>query len=93
MYLFLVPCAVGTYFDKESKTCIACPMGTYQSETGQLQCTPCPAIAGRPGVTIGPGARTAADCKGTAINQLLSYRTVMCGCVSVSLRRRILKYC
>lgn len=36
----------------------------YQSETGQLQCSKCPTIAGRMGVTAGPGARSAADCKG-----------------------------
>lgn len=70
-YFFVVPCALGTYFDKDTKTCIPCPMGTYQSETGQLQCSPCPEIAGRPGVTIGPGARSAADCKGISLNILI----------------------
>ncbi|KAK5649547.1 hypothetical protein RI129_000576 [Pyrocoelia pectoralis] len=42
---------------------MACPLGTYQSETGQSQCSSCPVIAGRPGVTMGSGARSAADCK------------------------------
>lgn len=64
MVLVTVPCAVGTYFDQTNKTCGACPQGTYQSETGQLQCSRCPSIAGRIGVTAGPGARSAADCKG-----------------------------
>lgn len=41
-----------------------CPLGTYQSEAGQLQCLACPDIAGQPGVTNAPGARSAADCKG-----------------------------
>lgn len=59
-----VPCAVGTYFDQANKTCIPCPLGSYQSETGQLQCLRCPNIAGRLGVTAGTGARSAADCKG-----------------------------
>lgn len=59
-----VPCAVGTYFDQANKTCNACPQGSYQSETGQLQCLRCPNIAGRIGVTAGSGARSAADCKG-----------------------------
>ncbi|XP_046990617.1 sushi, von Willebrand factor type A, EGF and pentraxin domain-containing protein 1 [Schistocerca americana] len=58
-----VPCAVGTYFVKETRTCLPCPVGSYQSEAGQLQCTPCPTIAGRQGVTVGPGARSASDCK------------------------------
>nr|XP_022919679.1 sushi, von Willebrand factor type A, EGF and pentraxin domain-containing protein 1 isoform X1 [Onthophagus taurus] len=58
-----VPCAQGSYYEKETKKCILCPMGSYQSETGQTQCMSCPVIAGRQGVTIGPGARSAADCK------------------------------
>lgn len=62
--VFIVPCAVGSYYDKESASCIPCAVGTYQSESGQLQCSVCPAIAGRQGVTVGPGARSASDCKG-----------------------------
>jgi hypothetical protein len=62
--LFTVPCAVGTYYHEESQTCEPCPLGTYQSESGQLQCSVCPLIAGRQGVTIAPGARSANDCKG-----------------------------
>ncbi|XP_073992974.1 sushi, von Willebrand factor type A, EGF and pentraxin domain-containing protein uif isoform X1 [Rhodnius prolixus] len=58
-----VSCSVGTYYDKITGTCQPCTPGTYQSEAGQLQCSVCPAIAGRQGVTIGPGARSAADCK------------------------------
>lgn len=58
-----VPCAVGTYYATSNKTCNQCPRGTYQSETGQLQCTKCPNISGRPGVTAGSGARSANDCK------------------------------
>ncbi|XP_052128948.1 sushi, von Willebrand factor type A, EGF and pentraxin domain-containing protein 1 [Frankliniella occidentalis] len=58
-----VPCSVGTFYNRETRTCVACPLGAYQSESGQMQCTVCPAIAGRPGVTVAPGARSAADCK------------------------------
>lgn len=58
-----VPCAVGTFYETVNKTCTPCPRGTYQSETGQLQCTKCPNIAGRAGVTVGSGARSANDCK------------------------------
>lgn len=47
-----------------------CPLGTYQSEAGQLQCSACPDIAGQPGVTNAPGARSAADCKGRYFNLL-----------------------
>lgn len=59
-----VQCAIGSYYDKITKTCIPCPQGTYQSEAGQLQCIQCPVIAGRAGVTVGLGARSASDCKG-----------------------------
>lgn len=65
-----MPCAVGTYFDQSNKTCNPCPQGSYQSETGQLQCSRCPNIAGRIGVTAGVGARSAADCKGSLIVNL-----------------------
>ncbi|CAG9836717.1 unnamed protein product [Diabrotica balteata] len=58
-----VPCAIGTYYDKDTKTCVSCAKGYYQSETGQTQCIQCPAIAGRSGVTVTVGARSAADCK------------------------------
>lgn len=58
-----VPCAIGTYYDGSNMSCVPCEHGTYQSEAGQLQCSKCPLIAGRPGVTAGPGARSAADCK------------------------------
>ncbi|GAB0094394.1 sushi, von Willebrand factor type A, EGF and pentraxin domain-containing protein 1 [Sergentomyia squamirostris] len=58
-----VPCAVGTFYETSNKTCVPCPRGHYQSETGQMQCSKCPNIAGRPGVTVGPGARSAGDCK------------------------------
>lgn len=59
-----VSCAVGTYLDAASDSCKPCPTGTYQSEAGQLQCIPCPAIAGQAGVTQASGSRSAADCKG-----------------------------
>ncbi|KAK9881868.1 hypothetical protein WA026_018067 [Henosepilachna vigintioctopunctata] len=58
-----VPCALGTYYNREKKTCVACPEGTYQNEIGQMQCIECPNIAGRPGVTVGIGARSTGDCK------------------------------
>ncbi|CAG9863735.1 unnamed protein product [Phyllotreta striolata] len=58
-----VPCAIGSYFDNSTKACVPCPKGFYQSETGQSQCSQCPPIAGRPGVTVSVGARSAADCK------------------------------
>lgn len=52
------------YYNKDTETCLPCAQGFYQSEAGQLQCIQCPVIAGRPGVTVALGARSAADCKG-----------------------------
>ncbi|ENN80781.1 hypothetical protein YQE_02790, partial [Dendroctonus ponderosae] len=63
-----VPCSIGTFFNKDTKSCLPCPQGSYQSESGQSQCMECPVIAGRPGVTVSSGARSAADCKGTLFN-------------------------
>jgi hypothetical protein len=45
------------------KICVPCAVGSYQSESGQLQCSVCPAIAGRQGVTVSTGARSASQCK------------------------------
>ncbi|XP_026474590.1 sushi, von Willebrand factor type A, EGF and pentraxin domain-containing protein 1-like [Ctenocephalides felis] len=58
-----VPCAVGTFYDKNTRSCIPCPLGMYQSEVGQMHCYACPSIAGKPGVTVSPGARVVEDCK------------------------------
>lgn len=55
---------MGSHYNAETGKCVMCPLGTYQSEAGQLQCISCPDIAGQPGVTNAPGARSAADCKG-----------------------------
>lgn len=54
---------MGSYFEKETKKCVPCVVGSYQSESGQLQCSVCPAIAGRQGVTVSTGARSASHCK------------------------------
>jgi hypothetical protein len=63
VFRFTVPCSVGSYFEKETKKCVPCAVGSYQSESGQLQCSVCPAIAGRQGVTVSTGARSASHCK------------------------------
>jgi len=62
-FRFTVPCSVGSYYEKETKKCVPCAVGSYQSESGQLQCSVCPAIAGRQGVTVSTGARSASHCK------------------------------
>lgn len=37
-----VKCPAGNFEDTSSRTCIVCPLGTYQSEVGQTSCLPCP---------------------------------------------------
>ena len=34
-------CAAGTYKNSDVKHCTSCPLGTYQDQTGQAQCTAC----------------------------------------------------
>lgn len=58
-----VPCAAGSYFGNANNSCEVCSVGTYQSETGKLQCLSCPNIAGKPGITKILGARSPKECK------------------------------
>lgn len=58
-----VPCSSGSFFGNVNNTCEVCPVGAYQSETGQLQCRSCPSIAGKPGITKILGARSPKECK------------------------------
>ena len=58
-----VACAPGNAFDTDRKNCRPCRVGTFQDQAGQTQCKICPVIAGRPGTTFVPGARSATDCK------------------------------
>jgi hypothetical protein len=58
-----VPCSAGTYYASNNATCQVCPIGTYQSESGQLECKACPSIAGKTGVTKILGARSPKECK------------------------------
>ena len=34
-------CAAGEFFDQETKSCRACPLGTYENSTGSEECTRC----------------------------------------------------
>ncbi|ODN06404.1 Fibropellin-1 [Orchesella cincta] len=58
-----VPCASGSFFSSVNNSCDVCTVGTYQSETGQLECRSCPSIAGKPGITKILGARSPKECK------------------------------
>lgn len=58
-----VPCASGSFFSNTNNSCEVCPVGTYQSENGQLQCRSCPSIAGKPGITKILGGRSPKECK------------------------------
>ena len=58
-----VPCASGSYFNSVNGTCDVCPLGKYQSQSGQLACTTCPIIVDKPGVTKILGAKSPKECK------------------------------
>lgn len=58
-----VECAMGTYYENATQSCIPCPVGFYQNEMGSLACKPCPVIAGRQGITPTTGARSQDQCK------------------------------
>lgn len=40
--LFSVSCAPGSFYDSGTAKCTQCPIGQYQSLTGQLSCVSCP---------------------------------------------------
>ena len=58
-----IECSLGTMYDEHTQQCIDCPQGFYQNEIGQLECKPCPSIAGKQGVTATSGARSSNECK------------------------------
>lgn len=58
-----IECSLGTYYDENSQQCVNCKEGYYQNEIGQLECKPCPTIAGKQGVTATDGARSSNECK------------------------------
>ena len=61
MYLcVLVQCAPGTYSDNGVEPCSPCTTGTYQNETGQIFCLPCPGQES----THGTGASSLDYCTG-----------------------------
>ncbi|CAB3359889.1 Hypothetical predicted protein [Cloeon dipterum] len=36
-----VGCGIGSFYSKDQKKCVHCPLGTYQEEEGQDKCIPC----------------------------------------------------
>lgn len=60
LFLLTVACAPGTYSSNGVEPCSPCPVGTYQSKTGQITCLPCPGVLS----THGTGASSTANCKG-----------------------------
>lgn len=66
MYIFfiIVECGLGTYYDNVTRSCLSCPIGTYQDGTGHLTCKNCPHINEKQGITETVGARSSSECKG-----------------------------
>ena len=53
-------CAPGTYAGNAVEPCLPCPVGTYQPESGQIACLPCPGQQS----THGTGASSVDLCGG-----------------------------
>uniref|UniRef100_A0A915IUL4 Sushi, von Willebrand factor type A, EGF and pentraxin domain-containing protein 1 n=1 Tax=Romanomermis culicivorax TaxID=13658 RepID=A0A915IUL4_ROMCU len=70
-----VACTPGSYFDSNSNKCQLCPIGQYQSQPGQLSCSPC-----SPGyTTAGPGAIGLIECKPScAAGRFFNLKTGKC---------------
>jgi hypothetical protein len=47
-----------------TELCEACPVGSYNKETGSLECQVCPEFQGKQGVTETLAAKTVEECKG-----------------------------
>ena len=58
-----VECAIGTFYNIETKLCIPCPLGSYQNELGSTSCKACPIIMNKSGTTSTVGARSVNECK------------------------------
>ena len=41
-YIYLDPCAAGSYYSCSLRVCQPCPVDTYQTQWGQTSCWPCP---------------------------------------------------
>lgn len=61
---FSVECGLGSFYDNSSRSCLSCPVGTYQDGTGHLTCKPCTKIGEKQGTTESIGARSVQECKG-----------------------------
>ena len=59
LFVLLVNCPVGTYFDLVSSDCRSCETGFYQDAEAQLSCKICPAQTS----TAGMHARSVEECK------------------------------
>ena len=67
--LYAANCPAGSY-SSVNRTCALCPLGSYQSSVGQMDCLPC-----RQGfTTASPGAVSESQCEG---GLLLSPTTFM----------------
>lgn len=58
--LHLVACSMGTFYDSSSQNCEFCPVGSYGSSTGLIECFGC----GSGKITFGVGYTSNTDCVG-----------------------------
>ena len=59
-HFLTVVCDQGSFRDVDANTCIQCPVNTFQNESGQTVCLPCP--DGK--ITLVPGINSESLCKG-----------------------------
>ena len=60
LFVIIVKCGEGTYFDAEEEDCLSCAAGTYQDEEGKTSCKKCPERTW----TIGHKAGNRTECIG-----------------------------
>ena len=58
-----VPCPEGTFFDRGTRLCEPCPIGSYNRDIGQMECQPCPEFQSKQGVTETLAAKSVEECK------------------------------
>lgn len=61
IFLLLVECAAGTFYDDKTETCQMCPKGQYQPDAGKAQCLSC----SQGQTTKTKGSQQPAQCEGT----------------------------
>ena len=68
-------CAAGTYKNSDVKHCTSCPLGTYQDQTGQAQCTACDEPQPTTGATGAKSLEACLTCPSGRVSGSLAEKT------------------